>query len=96
MAKAYIPELDTIINCIEGTGDNLLDEDIDEGYVDYVMITTQEHNGDYFEEDTDGGMMLLTEAFIDAYPDEDKLIQDCIKFQFGAPFKYIKLEVHFD
>lgn len=48
-----------IIYITEGTGDNLLQEDIDEGYVDYI----------YYEvfdlacgiEEVDGGMVLTTE-----------------------------------
>ena len=50
----------------EGTGDNLLQEDVDEGYVDYL-------NYDYFEgldevndqDNTDGGMILLKTFYQD-------------------------------
>lgn len=45
----------------EGTGDNLLDEDMDAGYIDYVNWTTHSMKMDYnmpiFVE-WDGGMLL--------------------------------------
>ena len=32
----YVPEMRQIIRIAEGTGDNLLEEDMDAGYVDYI------------------------------------------------------------
>lgn len=41
-----------------GTGDNLTDEDIEEGYDDYLYISIDEFD-DAWEEEIDGGQMLL-------------------------------------
>lgn len=89
--KVYIPQLDTILLACEGTGDNLLKEDFDEGYVDYVYIETQEFNGWRFEDDSDGGMMLMTEYFADVYEGKpEKLAHDAVAYMFGD-VKYIML-----
>lgn len=83
--KVYIPELDTILIAQEGTGDNLLDEDIAEGYVDYVYIETQEFDGDRFVEDSDGGQMLMRQYFADVYEGKpEKLALDAVNFMFGT------------
>lgn len=90
--KAYIPELDTILIASEGTGDNLLDEDIEMGYVDYVYIETQAFDGCRFPEDCDGGMMLLTVPFSERYEHiPTVLLKDAVEFMFGD-VKYIELE----
>lgn len=89
--KAYIPDLDTILIAQEGTGDNLLDEDIEAGYVDYVYIETQVFDGDRFQEDCDGGMMLLTVPFRERYEHiPEVLLKDAVDFMFGD-VKYIQL-----
>lgn len=44
--KLYSELLDEIIVAVEGTGDNLLDEDEEEGYVDYILAGRYEINGD--------------------------------------------------
>lgn len=51
----------------EGTGDNLLPEDVDAGYVDYLNYEYYETLNDVYEQSNyDGGMILLK-----------KLCQDC-------------------
>lgn len=76
----YMPESGLFINAVEGTGDNLLPEDMEEGYVDYVYITIYKWNGDELEE-FDGSMMLLKEPFEDKYKnDNEALIKDVMEF----------------
>lgn len=53
-----------IMRVAEGTGDNLLREDIAEGYVDYITIDLFRINEDA---DPEGGM-LLTKKLIREYP----------------------------
>ena len=48
----------------EGTGDNLLEEDIAEGYVDYIMYDIFEMEGCILNE-IDGGMILLKNYYTD-------------------------------
>ena len=53
-----------IITAVEGTGDNLLEEDIKEGYVDYLMTNIYKRDG-YELVEEDGGQMMLTELWQD-------------------------------
>lgn len=68
----YVPKKKQIIRMTEGTGDNLLREDIDEGYVDYIYYEQYELDGGITE--IDGGMVLLKEMFMDKY----RCTADCI------------------
>ena len=89
--KVYIPELETILIAQEGTGDNLLDEDEAEGYVDYVYIETQEFDGDRFAEDSDGGQMMLEHYFSEVYEGKpEELARDAVEFMFGT-VEYVML-----
>ena len=88
MAKAYVMDTGEIIIANEGTGDNLLQEDIDAGYVDYVYYTTYSVTDTVEEED--GGMMLLTVPFSEVYCYEgtrevnvEKLLADIVSFHYG-------------
>jgi hypothetical protein len=54
----YVPELKQFVRISYGTGDNLSSEDIEEGYDDYLYIVIDEFD-DGWEEDIDGGQMLL-------------------------------------
>lgn len=51
-------EYGVIITAVEGTGDNLLPEDIKEGYVDYLMTNVYKQDG-YELVEEDGGQMML-------------------------------------
>lgn len=70
----YVPEVKQIVKISEGTGDNLNDEDMDAGYVDYIYY--EQYVMDPYMRETDGGMIMLTELFqeqftctADAIPD---------------------------
>ncbi len=62
------------IRATEGTGDNLLQEDIDLGYVDYVNYTIygtlKEAVIDDGENEIDGGMVLCSQLVADMYFDD--------------------------
>jgi len=45
-----------------GTGDNLLNEDIEEGFDDYLYIQMDKFDNGEWIEDVDGGMMMLKMA----------------------------------
>lgn len=68
----YVPSANQIIRIAEGSGDNLLDEDIDSGYVDYIYYE-QFALGVTIEE-LDGGQVMLTELFTKQF----KTTKDCI------------------
>lgn len=97
----YIPDMKEFLMACEGTGDNLLQEDIDEGFCDYVYIETYTYegfNGELVEED--GGQLMLEELFVNKYGAEgsdefkkDLLIKDAMDFIYANPsLDYIEIE----
>lgn len=68
----FVPSKNEIIRIAEGSGDNLLMEDIDEGYVDYIYYEQYRLDGGIAE--TDGGEVLLKELFQEKY----ECTADCI------------------
>lgn len=81
----FIKDVGEFLYACQGTGDNLLDEDIEEGYVDYVNIETYLFNLGGFE-DNDGGMKLLEKPFDEYYKDDDgtQLIKDAMDMVYGV------------
>lgn len=69
------------IHIYEGDGSNLLEEDKNEGYVDYVMIDDLEYDEGELEEQ-DGGQMMIKKPFDDEYPQSKMttLIEDALEF----------------
>lgn len=61
----YVIDTDEIICITTGTGDNLTAEDIKNGYVDYLNYNT--YTLDNGIEESDGGMLLLTESETNTY-----------------------------
>ena len=68
----YVSEMHQIIRIAEGTGDNLLEEDIDAGYVDYIYYDQYILDADM--PNVDGGMILLDEMLRKKY----SCLADCI------------------
>lgn len=68
----YVPEMRQIIRIAEGSGDNLLPEDVREGYVDYIYYEQYELGIDMPE--VDGGQIMLDKLLRDKY----QCIADCI------------------
>lgn len=58
----YLKDLELFITACEGTGDNLLEEDIEQGYVDYIMTNAYKADGYEFEEL--GGGQCLTDKLV--------------------------------
>ena len=77
----YVPETQEIIRIAEGTGDNLLHEDIEEGYVDYIYYEQYKLEPDMPEED--GGQILLTEMFRDKFKCTADCIPDVLSMAYG-------------
>lgn len=66
----YVKDPDyTIITAVEGTGDNLTDEDIADGYIDYFMTSIYKQEGEEIEL-TDGGQLLTTTLIKDMEQEE--------------------------
>lgn len=87
----YVPGEQQIIQISEGTGDNLHDEDIEKGYVDYIYYE-QYSRGCGFPE-VDGGMVMLTEMFQDKYKSTKEAIPAVLDMAFGDEnMEYIVLD----
>ena len=72
--RVYVVGEDKIVSFDRGTGDNLLQEDYDEGFVDYIYYTIYNvaDLDDVYEED--GGMVLLENYFGEEFGNEDGTI----------------------
>lgn len=77
----YVPEMKQIVKISEGTGDNLTDEDMDQGYVDYIYYDTYSMDGDIRE--LDGGMIMLTELFREKYESTRDTIPAVLDMAYG-------------
>lgn len=65
----FIKSINKLITAVEGTGDNLLDEDIAEGLKDYMMTSIYKVDGEDVELE-DGGQMMTSEYIKDLEPEE--------------------------
>lgn len=74
----------------EGNGDNLLDEDEAEGYVDYIMLDFIEYDGYDFEE-TDGAQVMLTEMYQEKFEDVTEVVQYLIDCDWIPDVEYVYL-----
>lgn len=68
----YVPEKRQVVRIAEGSGDNLLSEDVERGYVDYIYYEQYELGIDMPE--VDGGQIMLKSLLRDEY----QCISDCI------------------
>lgn len=65
-----------------GSGDNLLQEDIENGYVDYIYYDQYELGADVTE--MDGGQILLEEMLKDKYRCMEECIPDVLEMACGC------------
>ena len=87
----YIPSKKQIIRIAEGTGDNLLDEDIKAGYVDYIYY--DQHNLEVAIPEVDGGMVMLTELFQEKFTCTKDAIPSVLDMAYGdSSIPYILLD----
>jgi hypothetical protein len=87
----YVPEAKQIIKIAEGSGDNLLDEDIEAGYVDYIYY--DKFVMDPHMREVDGGMVMLTELFRDKFKCTDDAIPYVLDMSYGSDkLQYILLD----
>ena len=68
----YVKTKKQIIRIDEGSGDNLTDDDIAQGYVDYIYYEVYNVQQDLPE--VDGGIVMLTELFQNKF----KTVKDAI------------------
>lgn len=78
----FIPEKRQVIHISEGSGDNLLQEDIENGYVDYIYYEQYELGADVME--MDGGQILLKEMLRDKYRCMEECIPEILDMAYGS------------
>ena len=79
----YVPSAKQIIKISEGTGDNLLEEDMDAGFVDYIYYEQYALEGGIPE--VDGGMVMLTELFRVKFSCTADAIPHVLDMAYGQP-----------
>lgn len=77
----FIPEKNIFIKITEGTGDNLLKEDIENGYVDYINYEIIEADEIEFGS-TDGGMLLRKKLLREEFSSLKELIPTVLAMAF--------------
>lgn len=77
----YVPEIRQIIRITEGSGDNLLPEDMEEGYVDYIDY--EQYDIEVGMPEADGGEILLKELLKEKYLCLADCIPDVLDMAYG-------------
>lgn len=70
-------DTEKLITIVEGTGDNLTDEDVEDGYIDYVMTSVYRVEGEDIVLE-DGGQMLSQTPIEDL--EEDELVKRVLDY----------------
>lgn len=87
----YVPAMKQIIRIAEGAGDNLTDDDISQGYVDYIYYDVYNVQQDLPE--VDGGMLMLTELFQEKFKSVKDTIPAVLDMAYSdESIKYIVLD----
>jgi hypothetical protein len=77
----YVQTKKQIIRIDEGSGDNLTDDDIDQGYVDYIYYEVYNVQQDFPE--IDGGMIMLKELFQEKFKSTKEAIPAVLDMAYG-------------
>ena len=70
-------DTEKLITIVEGTGDNLTDEDIKDGYTDYVMTSVYRVEGEDIVLEDSGQMLSQTSI---AELEEDELVKRVLNY----------------
>ena len=86
----YVPTMRQIIRIDEGSGDNLTNDDIAQGYVDYIYYEVYNVQQDLPE--VDGGTVMLTEWFQEKFESTKEAIPAVLDMAYGdESIEYIML-----
>ena len=77
----YVQTKKQIIRIDEGSGDNLTDDDIAQGYVDYIYYEVYNVQQDLPE--VDGGTIMLTEWFQEKFESTKEAIPAVLDMAYG-------------
>lgn len=86
----YVPAEQQIVSISEGSGDNLDEADIANGYVDYIYY--EQYSREQGFPEVDGGLIMLTELFQEKYKNTAEAIPAVLDMAFGdVTMEYIIL-----
>lgn len=77
----YVQTKRQIVRIDEGSGDNLTDDDIAQGYIDYIYYEVYNVQQDFPE--TDGGMIMLKEPFQEKFKSTKDAIPAVLDMAYG-------------
>lgn len=77
----YVPAFNQVVRISEGSGDNLHDDDIKAGYVDYIYYEQHTINDDCPE--VDGGVIMLKEPFRKQFNSTKDCIPNVLDMVYG-------------
>lgn len=87
----YVQAMKQIIRIAEGSGDNLTNDDISKGYIDYIYYDVYNVQQDLPE--VDGGMVMLTELFQKKFKSVKDAIPAVLDMAYGdESIKYVVLD----
>ena len=87
----YVQTKKQIIRIDEGSGDNLTDDDITQGYIDYIYYEIYNVQQDLPE--VDGGTIMLTEWFQEKFESTKEAIPAVLDMAYGdESIGYIMLD----
>lgn len=87
----YVPAMRQIIRIDEGSGDNLTNDDIDQGYIDYIYYEV--YNVQQNLPEVNGGIVMLTELFQNKFKSVKDAIPAVLDMAYGdASVKYSVLD----
>ena len=87
----YVQAMKQIIRIAEGSGDNLTDDDISQGSIDYIYYDV--YNVQHDLPEVDGGMVLLTELFQEKFKSVKDAIPAVLDMAYGdESIKYVVLD----
>ena len=88
----FIPEKELFVSIAEGTGDNLLPEDIEAGYADYINYEVLTAKELWEHDDGYGGMIMYTELVQEKFYELEECIPEVLYDAFeedNIPFTII-------
>lgn len=86
----FVPAFREIIRIAEGNGMNLLPEDIDDGYVDYIYYDRHQLSIDLPE--VDGGQIMLEMPFQDRFKAMEECIPNVLDMAYGEQVPFVVLK----
>ena len=84
----FVPDKKQIVRIAEGSGDNLTDDDLEVGYVDYIYYEIYAVDNGFPE--VDGGMFMLKTPFREAFACTERSVELVLDMAYGDGYlKYL-------